>query len=395
MKFIVLNTDYTEYLSWLYANHPGLERRTYDEQLQVRNDSLFGIADFFSRHLKSQGHEAWDIHANNAWLQRAWAREHSLPLDEAGLGLPPFGALAHRVRRLTAAPAFKLLKPVFRPWQRSRSAPEWALNILAEQIKRYRPDVVINCDLEFFSADFLASFKPALRLLVGQHAARPLSSTMDFSPYDFITSSFPPTIEALRRRGCRAVLHRLGFESSVLERLPAAENSPCFDAVFIGSFTEVHSSRMALLEEVSKAVPSLKIWGPRIDRLSGHSRLRRAYQGQAWGRGMYDVIRRSRIVLNHHGDVPSCANNMRLFETTGMGSFLLTDWKPDLHELFEPGREVAAYRNADECVERIRYYLAHDQERSAIASAGQARTLLNHTYSQRVQELLELVRGHA
>ncbi|MBM4042004.1 MAG: glycosyltransferase family 1 protein, partial [Planctomycetes bacterium] len=70
------------------------------------------------------------------------------------------------------------------------------------------------------------------------------------------------------------------------------------------------------------------------------------------------------------------------------------DWKGNLHEMFEPGKEVVAYRSPEECVELVRYYLAHDDAREAIARAGQARTLREHTYFHRMQELTELVRRH-
>ena len=32
MKFLILNTDYPEFLRWLYAQHPGLEKQPYDEK---------------------------------------------------------------------------------------------------------------------------------------------------------------------------------------------------------------------------------------------------------------------------------------------------------------------------------------------------------------------------
>jgi len=106
---------------------------------------------------------------------------------------------------------------------------------------------------------------------------------------------------------------------------------------------------------------------------------------------MYDVLNRSRITLNHHGDVLPYANNMRLFEATGVGALLLTDWKNNLGEMFVPGKEVLAYRTPEECAELIRYYLTHDEERQAVARAGQARTLRDHTYYQRMQELVGIV----
>ena len=99
------------------------------------------------------------------------------------------------------------------------------------------------------------------------------------------------------------------------------------------------------------------------------------------------------MTLNNHIDLSSgFANNMRLFEATGVGTCLLTDWKPNLHELFEPDLEVVTYRSAEEAVEKARYLLTHYRERQEIASAGQKRTLSTYTYDHRAQELDRLIR---
>ena len=116
--------------------------------------------------------------------------------------------------------------------------------------------------------------------------------------------------------------------------------------------------------------------------------------GQAWGREMYQILRKSRITLNHHGDIAPYANNMRLYEATGIGALLVTDWKENLHEMFEPGKEVVAYRTPEECVDLVKYYLDHDEEREVIAHAGQQRTLREHTYYQRMHELMAIARNY-
>src|SRR4030095_10475263 len=61
MKF--WNTDYPEFLRYLYAQHPGLERQPYEHQMRVRNESLFGITNFYCSNLRKLGHEAWEIEA--------------------------------------------------------------------------------------------------------------------------------------------------------------------------------------------------------------------------------------------------------------------------------------------------------------------------------------------
>lgn len=114
--------------------------------------------------------------------------------------------------------------------------------------------------------------------------------------------------------------------------------------------------------------------------------------GPVWGTQTAQILRDSKVVVNIHGSHSGpFAANLRLYETTGVGSFLVTDNKANLHEILEPDTEVVAYRNPEECARLIRYYLDHDEEREEIASAGQRRTLHDHTYDKRMIRLLELL----
>ena len=110
---------------------------------------------------------------------------------------------------------------------------------------------------------------------------------------------------------------------------------------------------------------------------------------------MFQQLHNSRVSLNTHIDISSCyASNMRLYEATGVGSCLLTDWKDNLPELFEPDTEVVTYRSAEECVEKVRYLLEHERERSAIAEAGQRRVMREHTFDHRAADIHEFIRNH-
>ena len=107
---------------------------------------------------------------------------------------------------------------------------------------------------------------------------------------------------------------------------------------------------------------------------------------------MYQVLRRSRITLNSHIDFTGRdAGNMRLFESTGVGAFLLTDFKDNLDTLFVPNHEVAVWRSTDDCCAAIGRYLDDDKGRAEIAHAGQARTMAQHTYRHRASEILGFV----
>jgi len=101
------------------------------------------------------------------------------------------------------------------------------------------------------------------------------------------------------------------------------------------------------------------------------------------------VYSQSRIVFNCSiaGDV-----NMRVFEGTACGALVLTDAIANgLDELFEIGQEIVVYQDDAELLEKIAYYLANEEEREAIARAGQRRTLKEHTYAHRAAKVVETV----
>ena len=371
MRFLIVNTDYRGFTGWLYARHPGLERRSYDEQMKIRNASLFGVADFYSSNLRRLGHEAHDIRVNNEFMQHAWAREHGVRLS--------FGrSLRFRLRRGVV------------PWVSLARNRKWMYEVLAAQIGHYKPDVLLNQNI-LFGGGFLREVKPHVRLLVGQHAATRLPGKEDAGAYDLVVSSFPPTLEWVRAKGIPAELIRLGFEPRILSQLGSAEKT--IPVSFVGSLLPVHAARTEWLEYLCASLQA-RVFSPDLGNVPASSPIRRAYSGPAWGKDMYAVIRRSVLTLNHHGSVPPYANNMRLYEATGVGTLLVTDWKENLGEMFEPGREVVAYRSPEECVELVRYYLDHDAERERIARAGQERTLREHTYYHRMRELVDIVRAH-
>jgi spore maturation protein CgeB len=111
-----------------------------------------------------------------------------------------------------------------------------------------------------------------------------------------------------------------------------------------------------------------------------------------YGVEMFTAIRDYAVTLNIHIDMAGTdAGNCRLFEVTGAGGCLLTDWKENLTEMFELDHEVVVYRSHEECLEKARWLLEHPSERNAIACAGQARVLREHTFAHRAAELDRLL----
>lgn len=85
------------------------------------------------------------------------------------------------------------------------------------------------------------------------------------------------------------------------------------------------------------------------------------------------------------------AVNQRIFDAPAAGAFVLTDWRRQMDNLFEPG-EMACFHEQGEIPDLVRYYLDHDRERQAMALAARKRVLACHTWAHRLQTLLEKMR---
>lgn len=357
MRVLIVDTCYPAFLASHYRSTPGLEQRSYDEQWRALMDTFFGTADSYSHHLRELGHEAHEVVVNAEPLQRAWAREH--------------GVRRGVLDRL-----------------RGKAGTELVL----AQAEWFQPDVVYVQHLSFLSPETLDALAARSRLLAGQIASEaPGREHLD--RFDLIVTSFPHYVPMLRELGIAAEYQKLAFDPRVLERLSAS--SPTHAAAFVGNLGRAqHAHGNELLERAAERAP-IEFWGYNLDGVPPTSPFVRRYHGEAWGLEMFRVLAESRIAVNRHIDVAGDnANNMRLYEATGVGSLLLTDAKENLGELFDVGREVVAYRDENELVEAIEHYLAHDDERAAVAAAGQRRTLRENSYAVRMQELARILESY-
>jgi spore maturation protein CgeB len=84
--------------------------------------------------------------------------------------------------------------------------------------------------------------------------------------------------------------------------------------------------------------------------------------------------------------------NQRVFDVPACGSFLLTDYRRQLEQVFEPGREVVCYSSIEEIEDLTAYYVQHEHERRQIAARAHARVLQEHTYVHRLTRLVERMR---
>jgi spore maturation protein CgeB len=341
MRILVLNADYPRFLAWFYRRQAGLENAAYATQMASRNASLFGVADFYSRNFAALGHESAEIHINNPWLQAAWAREHGIatevpePPGAAGRKMPP--AWLQRV----VTPFKPMLRPLARKVGLSPRLDTSAENILLAQIEEFRPDLVLNQDIFHVDTRLARRIKAIGNpVMVGQVGLLPPRGE-DWSVYALLISQLPSVVRSFRALGVRSEVSHLAFEPAILDVLPEAP-APDIDVSFVGTVSADHQQRIALLLAVAERY-NLKLWGNLPQGLPATSTLHRS------------------------------------------------DFKDNLDTLFAPDREVAVWRSTDDCLAAIGRALGDDNGRAAVARAGQARTITQHTYRHRAAEILDLV----
>ncbi len=155
-----------------------------------------------------------------------------------------------------------------------------------------------------------------------------------------------------------------------------------YDVVFAGHVTK---KRIEYFKELFPF--DFHLWGyPQWKQtaLAAH------YQGQLTFDEVTEVYRKSKIVLNvatGNEDDPISIANLRNFEATGVGTFVLSSHNKATVQLFKPNKEMVFFETKEEMLKKLRYYLSHERIREGIAHAGWQKTKKVHTYTSRMKEL--------
>ncbi len=103
------------------------------------------------------------------------------------------------------------------------------------------------------------------------------------------------------------------------------------------------------------------------------------------------VFRRSKINLNISLRSILSGIPQRAFDIMGSGGFLLSNYQNDFPDYFTPGKHFDFYESRADLLNKIAYYLFHEEERRQIARNGHDQVAAAHTYRHRVREMLDAI----
>lgn len=136
-----------------------------------------------------------------------------------------------------------------------------------------------------------------------------------------------------------------------------------YDVLFIG---QPRSGRGELMSYLADKGVSIKVFGNGWDK---YKNLEPYCGGFLDQKSLIDVLNQTKIVLTICTAFKQNEWKIkgRLFEWLGCKIFQITNHDPRLKEFFEIGKEIITYKDEKDLVEKINYYLEHDDEREEIA----------------------------
>ncbi len=116
------------------------------------------------------------------------------------------------------------------------------------------------------------------------------------------------------------------------------------------------------------------------------------YRGEAdYFLQMPKVFNSSAINLNI--TIPNIISGipLRAMDIMASGGFLLTDPRAELSVFFRAGEDYDTFESMEELKEKCAFYLAHEDERRAIAQSAHEKMAAAHDYRIRVSQMLSLI----
>lgn len=78
----------------------------------------------------------------------------------------------------------------------------------------------------------------------------------------------------------------------------------------------------------------------------------------------------------------------RVFDIMSVGGFVISNYQEEIPQLFEEDKEIVTFKSPEELIEKIDYYLAHDEERIRIGINGYKKVKQCYTYEHQLNKIL-------
>lgn len=274
---------------------------------------------------------------------------------------------------------------------------EYLFRKVAHRIIELNPDLVV-CTYRFINPICIRMIKKALPNAKVIHVNPDALTTFEYqqifaSPYDaFFTKDLFIVDFMKNKMGLNTFYLPEAFNPRVhkMPNIDRAELEKKID-IDVVAFGTMYPYRANMIGKLINSGLHVSLFGTPDSRF-GTPEIEQSFKNEyITGKRKAEVLYGSKIVFNnfHYAEIQSA--NVKFFEIAGIGGFQICDYKPVLTEYSKIPVEQFTYKSIGEAIEMINYYLNKPILRHELALKQYDHFMLNHTYEQRINQLLEVL----
>ncbi|MBL0134257.1 MAG: glycosyltransferase family 1 protein [Chitinophagaceae bacterium] len=268
---------------------------------------------------------------------------------------------------------------------------------LAVKFKNFRPELVLvvgNCPVNFGILAFMKSISPDSKIVLFWP-----DTLINLEQQQLNAASFID-VAAVYSKACEPLFSKMGYgktawvpfagDLNFLKGKVAIGSSFLYDLSFIGGW---RPERESYLSVIADNFPSLRIHvqGFYWKENCKDKRLLNSFSPTPLLAGDFgDLIRQSAINLNVIDDTNYPGANMRFFEVPAAGGLQLCSSCPELESQFTDMEKIIFFNGPDEMVSKIKWIVEHPEQADVIRKAGHEYVKENHTYRNRINQLISI-----
>ncbi len=319
--------------------------------------------------------------------------------------------LGHSVKGLSWVPLETESDPSYRAklWERIRRKVGYPVDLvglnkkLLPAIAEYQPDLLwVEKANTIWSSTYqkIKFYFPELKIVYYSEDDiyvpnnRPVYLRQSLSLFDVVFTTKPRNLKELPTLGARKVfcvfqaydrnVHRPIHVTVEERQIWGAEVS------FVGMFERDRAETILFLAQQGIKV---RVWGFNWQSWQ-HKHPNLLVEGKpVLNENFVKVINSTQINLNFLRKANRDQHTSRSLEIPACQGFMLAERTEEHLQLFEEGKEAEFFNCPDELLEKVKYYLAHEEERQRLAEAGFKRCLESgYSHHERLKVMLEIIK---